>query len=174
VTVADTQQYSTFEIDGQLYGVEVESVQEVIRFQPMTPVPQAPPSVVGLINLRGQVTTAIDLRLRLELAPRAAEDIPMIVVVRTDDGLVSLLVDRIGDVLDTHPDTFEPAPETLTGTARELIRGAFKLGERLLLALDVDRTVDVQVRRLGTTAPEADSTKTNRRAVKRRPTTAAN
>jgi purine-binding chemotaxis protein CheW len=170
-----TKQFSTFELGDQWYGVPVESVQEVIKFQTMTPVPLAPPSVVGLINLRGQVTTAIDLRLRLELPSRAADDVPMLVVVRTDDGLVSLLVDRIGDVVDTDEETFELAPETLTGTAGELIRGAFKQGDRLLLALDVDRTVDVQATRAGTTTvSEADSSKTKRRATKRRPTTAAN
>lgn len=169
-----TKQFSTFELANQSYGVPVESVQEVIKFQSMTPVPLAPPAVVGLINLRGQVTTAIDLRLRLELPPRDAAHVPMIVVVRTDDGLVSLLVDRIGDVVDTDEQTFEPAPETLTGAARELILGAFKQGDRLLLALDVDRTVDVQSKHVGATVAEADSIKTTRRATKRRPTTAAN
>ena len=167
------QQFSTFELAGQWYGVPVQSVQEVIKFQLMTPVPLAPPAVVGLVNLRGQVTTAIDLRLRLELPPRGEDDVPMIVVVRTDDGLVSLLVDRIGDVVDTEEETFESAPETLTGAARELIPGAFKQGERLLLVPDVDRTVVVEPRRAGTTVSEADSSKSKRRAPKRRPTSAA-
>lgn len=169
------RQFSTFELGKHWYGVPVESVQEVIRFQSMTPVPLAPPSVVGLINLRGQVTTAIDLRLRLELPPRDAEDVPMIIVVRADDGLVSLLVDRIGDVVDADEETFETAPETLTGTAAELIQGAYKQGDRLLLALDVDSAVDVHAGRAATaTVSEADTSKTKRRATKRRPPTAAN
>src|ERR1700753_3429550 len=114
------QQYCTFTVDGLFFGVEVLQVQEVIRFQQMTPVPLAPAVVNGLINLRGQIVTAIDLRRALGLMDRPAEDLPMNVVVRTDDGVVSLLVDEIGDVLNVDDASFERAPETLSGVAREL------------------------------------------------------
>ncbi len=136
-------QLSTFGVGGQLFGVEVENVQEVIRFQAMTRVPLAPSAVGGLINLRGQVVTAIDLRDRLGLPPRPSDQLPMNVVVRVDDEAVSLLVDSIGDVVDVASDLFEPPPETVTGPGRELIRGAYKLDDALLLALDVRRAVDV-------------------------------
>lgn len=135
-------QYATFEIDDQLFGVDVATVQEVFRFQEYTPVPLAPHCVNGLINLRGQVITALDLRVRMGLPPRPADELPMNVVVRVDDEPVSLLVDRIGDVVELYDDTFEPPPDTLSGGSRELIVGAFKLERRLVLALDVRRAVD--------------------------------
>lgn len=137
-----TTQFSTFLVGSHLFGIEVESVQEVIRYQPMTRVPLASGAIGGLINLRGQVITAVDLRHRLAMPPRAEGELPMNVVVRTDDGAVSLLVDQIGAVVDAPQDAFEAPPETLVGATRELIRGAYKLDAELLLALDVPRAVD--------------------------------
>jgi purine-binding chemotaxis protein CheW len=137
-----TQQFSTFVVDGHLFGVKVSSVQEVIRYQEITRIPGAPPSIGGLINLRGQVITTVDLRRRLGFGDRHEGDLPANVVVRTDEGAVSLLVDKIGEVVDVPDETFEPPPETLLGQARELIPGAYKLEGRLLLALDVERAVD--------------------------------
>ena len=133
--------YCTFFLDGLFFGVDVLGVQEVIKFQSMTQVPLASPVVSGLINLRGQIVTAIDLRRRLELDDRHDETLPMNVVVRTADGPVSLLVDDIGDVLEVSDDTFEPPPPTMKGIARELITGVHKLDERLLLILDMPKVV---------------------------------
>jgi purine-binding chemotaxis protein CheW len=104
----------------------------------MTPVPLAPPVVAGLINLRGNIVTAIDLRRRLELEERPPTLLPTNVVLREDIGSVSLLADRIGDVVEVEQELFEPRPETLEGVARHLIKGAYKLKERLLLVLDTD------------------------------------
>lgn len=135
-------QYSTFLVDGFLFGVDVRRVQEVIRHQDMTPVPLASPVVRGLINLRGQIVTALDLRVRLGLGAHAADARPMNVVVRTDEGAVALLVDEIGDVLTVDPAAWERAPATLPTTARALIPGAYKLDGRLLMQLDVDRVLE--------------------------------
>lgn len=136
-------QLATFHIGEYLFGVPVSVVQEVIRHQETTRVPLAPDAIGGLINLRGQVVTAVNLRHRLGLP--AAEDgaRPMNVVVRTGDGAVSLLVDRIGDVVEADQNSFEPPPETLDGPGRGLILGAYKLDSRLLLELDVEKAVDV-------------------------------
>jgi purine-binding chemotaxis protein CheW len=109
----------------------------------MTPVPLAPEVVTGMINLRGQIVCAIDLRRRLQLPDRAADQTPMSVVVRTNQGTVSLLVDEIGDVIDVTAEALERPPETLQGVAREVIEGVYKLPDRLLLALDVNRVVEV-------------------------------
>ena len=136
--MSETHQYCTFFVDDQYFGLDVLNVQEIIRYQGMTRVPLAPPVVRGLINLRGQIVTAIDLRRRLELTDRPAGQFPVNVVVHTDDGAVSLLVDEIGDVLEVPDKLFERPPETLKGTARELIRGAYKLADRLLLILDTE------------------------------------
>lgn len=140
---ATSRQFCTFFLNGWFFGVEVLRVQEVLRSQPMTRVPLSPPTVRGLINLRGQIVTALDLRERLALPPRADGRPPMNIVVRSDDGAVSLLVDEIGDVVEIADDIFERPPETLTGAARELVRGVYKMKDRLLLILDTDKTICV-------------------------------
>ena len=141
--MAGKKQFSTFVVDRLLFGVEVEKVQEVIRFQTMTRVPLAPSVVKGLINLRGQIVTAIDLRCRLGLRERPDGSLPMNVVIRHDDGAVSLLVDEIGDVLEVEDENFEPPPETLESKGRELIRGIYKQSDRLMHVLDTGAAVSV-------------------------------
>ncbi|OMQ16569.1 chemotaxis protein CheW [Modestobacter sp. VKM Ac-2676] len=134
-------QLATFWLDGDLFGVEVEHVQEVLRSQGITRVPLAPPAVAGLINLRGQVVTAIELRERLGRKPRPEGQEAVVIVVRLRGEAVSLLVDSIADVVDVNVRDFETPPDTLDGAARDLIRGAYKLDGQLLLALDVNRAV---------------------------------
>jgi purine-binding chemotaxis protein CheW len=136
-----TSQLATFWLDGDLFGVEVEHVQEVLRSQSITRVPLAPSAVAGLINLRGQVVTAIELRERLGRRPRPEGEEAVVIVVRLHGEAVSLLVDSIADVVDVDLRDFEAPPDTLDGAARELIRGAYKLSGQLLLALDVNRAV---------------------------------
>lgn len=135
-----TRQLCTFSLGDLLFGVEVTHVQEVIRYQEMTSVPLAPRIIRGLINLRGQIVTAIDMRARLQLQAREGE-LPMNVVLRTADGVVSLLVDEIGDVVQTDESTFERVPETTDALLKELVSGVYKIEHRLLLLLDVDRVM---------------------------------
>ena len=137
-------QFCTFYVRGMFLGLEVTCIQEVIRYQPLTLVPLTPPVIAGLMNLRGQIVTAIDLRHRLGLPGRDVGERPLNVVVRTSDGAVSLLVDEIGDVIEVSDDAFERPPDTLTDDARALIRGAYKLKDRLLLVLDAARTIDAE------------------------------
>ena len=134
-------QLVAFRLDGDLYGVEVAHVQEVLRSHRLARVPLAPPTVAGLINLRGQVVTAIDLRERLGRPARPEGGDAIAVVIRVDGEVISLLVDSIVDVVRVDPVDFEPPPDTLDGQARALIRGAYKLEDRLLLALDVHKAV---------------------------------
>jgi len=133
--------YCTFRVDRLYLGVDVLQVQEVIHSLQMTRVPLTSRIVRGLINLRGQILTAIDLRRRLELGDRPADQLPMNVVIRTETGPMSLLVDEIGDVVEVDEQMFEPRPETLKGVARDLIRGAYKLKDGLLLILHTDKVV---------------------------------
>jgi purine-binding chemotaxis protein CheW len=142
--MADTRQFCTFFLEHYFFGVDVRQVQEVFRSHEQTRVPLAPQVVSGLINLRGQIVTVIDLRRRLELRPRADAQRPMHVVVRHDDSVVDLLVDEIGDVVDVADDLFESPPGTLEGIARELIVGAYKLEGQLLLILDTEKAVDLE------------------------------
>jgi purine-binding chemotaxis protein CheW len=141
--MASSQQFCTFFLDGHFFGTPVPQVQEVIQYQEMTRVPLAPNVVSGMINLRGQIVSAIDLRRRLGLHDRRPGQLPMNVVVRTNEGTVSLLVDEIGDVIEVEEETLESPPETLQGFARQVVRGVYKLSGRLLLALDIDRVVDL-------------------------------
>ena len=134
-------QYSTFFVEDLFFGIDVLQVQEVLRYQEMTGVPMAPGVIEGLINLRGQIVTAIDMRRRLQLGVRPDGQQPMNMVVRTEDGAVSLLVDEIGDVLEVGAETFEPPPENVDPAVRELIRGVHKLEGNLLLILDSAKTV---------------------------------
>jgi len=120
-------------------GIEVLSVQEVIRYQEMTRIPLAPPMVRGLMNLRGQIVTAIELRQQLDFTELPDGATPMNVVVRTPDGPVSLLVDRISDVIVVDDRQLEPPPETLSPTVRDIVDGVYKLDNHLLLTLNIDR-----------------------------------
>ncbi len=141
--MADKEAYCTFRVDDLYFGVEVRQVQEVIRHQLTTRVPLAPTVVHGLMNLRGQIVTALMLRHRLGLSASEDDSLPMNVVIRTADGPISLLVDEIGDVVQVDRNLFESPPETLQGEQRDLIRGAFKLDDRLLLILDTEKVVHI-------------------------------
>jgi len=131
------KQVCTFTVGDTLFGVDVPVIQEVLRPQAMTRVPLAPPLVRGLINLRGQILTAIDLRERLGLPPAPASAPGMNLVVRLPDETVSFLVDDVGEVLDLAEDQFEEAPVTLHGAIHDVTSGIYKLKDRLLLLLNV-------------------------------------
>ena len=135
------KQLCTFVLGDLLFGVEVMKVQEVLRYQAMTRVPLASSMVRGLINLRGQIVTAVDVRARFRLPRLPESEEPMNVVLCAGDGVVSLLVDEIGDVLEVSEADFERPPETLPAVFRDVVVGVYKLEHRLLLMLDVERVV---------------------------------
>jgi len=141
--MAKTQQFCTFYLGKDLFGVPVGQVQEVIRHLEVTRVPLVSRIIRGLINLRGQIVMAVDLRRRLGMEELPDSQLPMNVVVRTDDGAVSFLVDEIGDVLEVDDEGFERPPETLQGPARELVSGVYKLQDRFLLVLNTERALEV-------------------------------
>jgi purine-binding chemotaxis protein CheW len=145
--MAEQRQFCSFILDQLLFGVEVNKVQEVIRYQGMTSVPLAPAVVAGLINLRGQIVTAVDLRRQLGMQARPSDQFPMNAVVRTESGAVSLLVDEIGEVVEVSDSQFEPPPDTLQGAGREFIRGAYKLSGKLLLVLNTERVLETAAAR---------------------------
>ena len=138
-----TTLYSTFSVEDRYVGIPVDRVQEVLLAQPLTPVPLAHDHISGLINLRGQIVTAIDLRARLGLPARTADAPSANVIVTTDGGPLSLLVDRLGDVVPVADATFEPPPDTLDAELARSITGAFKLDDALLLDLDLDEALNI-------------------------------
>ena len=144
------RQICTFYIDEHYLGVPVEKVQEVVYSREMTRVPLAHPAVRGLVNLRGQLLTTIDLRCRLNL-PQATGDCRQVnVILRSQDSIVALLVDAMGDVLKLDETLLETPPETLDPFIRRLIQGVYKLDKRLLLILDTENTVDLSDKTIST------------------------
>jgi purine-binding chemotaxis protein CheW len=131
------EQYTTFSIDDRLYGIDVMKVQEVTRSLPITEVPMAPDYVCGLINLRGQIATAISLR-RLFGIPGKGPSEEMNVVCRIDGMLFSFLVDWIGDVTEVGDDLREPAPATVDPQVRRFIDGICRLPGSLLSIVNID------------------------------------
>jgi purine-binding chemotaxis protein CheW len=137
-----TRQYATFRIQDLLLGIEVTRVQEVIRYQPMTVVPLAPSVIEGLINLRGQIVIAIDTRRSLGLSRAEGDALPMNIVIQSGDGLVSLLVDEIGDVIDVPAEAYAPVPDNMPQEQRELINCVYDLPAGLMLVLDTARVLE--------------------------------
>jgi len=162
---SETHQYATFTVARHLLGLNVLEVQEVLRGQSMTRVPLAPPVVEGLINLRGQIVPALDMRrvLGLPSEPKQARVISGVsnemkeadnldpepgavsVVVRSPQGAISLQVDEIEDVIDLNSDSFEPPPPNIDAAMRPLFKGVHKLDGRLLLVLDTEQTLQAGI-----------------------------
>ena len=141
--MTSVQQFCTFFLGEFYLGVEVRKVQEVLRYQEMTRVPLAPGVVSGLINVRGQIVMAIDLRRRLQLPDRPHDLLPTNVIVHTDEAAVSLLVDELCDVLELDGSTLQPPPDTLDALTRDLIVGVHMLHDRMLLILGTDRIANL-------------------------------
>ncbi len=139
---SEQTQFATFEVAGLHFGVELQCVQELIRYQEMTEVPLAPAAVQGLINLRGQIVIAIDARRALGLPEREPDMLPMNVVLRSIDGCISLLVDQIGDVIAVERGNRETTPENMPARLRNLVLGVFVLSDRLLLIPDLQQLLN--------------------------------
>jgi purine-binding chemotaxis protein CheW len=152
--MADSQRYATFFLNEIFFGVPVEKVQEVLEYQEITPVPLAPAVLPGIINLRGQILMAIDLKLRLNLSTNGSGKAPMMVVVRTSEGAICLLVDKIGNVLDVNPELFEPPTETLKPSIRSVTTHVCKLDEHLLLVLNIEKLIRPQDEKSALVQPE--------------------
>ena len=137
------QQFCTFYVGDLFLGIEVERVQEVLRDSDITPVPTAPTSVRGLINLRGQIVTAVDLGTRFGMTDHEGQG-STVLVLDAGSSLLSFVVDRAGDVVEVNDESFEKPPDTLKGEARRLIRGTYKLQKTLLLVLDVEHALELE------------------------------
>jgi len=148
VVTTDTAQhrFCTFFVAGQRFGLPVSIVREILRSQAQTPVPSADPVITGLINLRGEIVTAVDLRRRLGFPPADAQqrENEMNVVVRIADEVVSLTVDGVGEVIELRPDRFEDPPATVSDTVREMIEAVYQLDEGLVQILSAPTLLPVR------------------------------
>lgn len=137
----DASQLCGFKIGTGFYAISVLEVQEVIKPQVLTQVPSAPDYVRGLINLRGQIVTAISIRTLFGLKDDRREDY-MNIIVRSGESLYSLIVDEILDVIDVEDSTFEKTPDTLEDKIRRFINGVYKLDHKLLILLDLEKILN--------------------------------
>ena len=135
-------QFATFYLGDQLFGIPILQVQEILLRQNVTPVPHAPPHVLGLIGLRGQIVTAVDLKKRVGLANPAPVEEPYHLVVSAGNSVASLQVDGVGDVLEMPGAQFLPPPESLQGIDPAFIEGVFMLDERILAVIDVPAVLE--------------------------------
>jgi purine-binding chemotaxis protein CheW len=131
----------TFRLGREEYGVDIQSVQEIIRTTGITPVPGAPNHVRGVINLRGKIVPVVDLRLRFGLAPAEESDQRRIIVVEIGDKRLGMLVDSVSQVLKLSSTLVEEMPEEATGSGGNYIRAVGKLDGRLIIMLDLNRSL---------------------------------
>ena len=139
--VADTEDFVTFIIADQLFGIPVLKVQDVLSAHNITRIPLAPPEIAGSLNLRGRIVTAMDVRLRLGLPPRK-ESASMSIVAEHEGELYSLMVDSVGEVLALKGSDWERNPPTLDPKFRDYSMGIYRLDDKLLVVLDVNRLLD--------------------------------
>lgn len=137
VASGEHAQYLTMEVGGQLFGIPVLLVQDVLRPMRMTRTPLAPPVIEGLINLRGRIVTVLSVRKRLGLEPMPEGAKHMLAVVRHEDELYSLIIDKVGEVITLPLGQIEPCPPTLDSVWKDVSMGVYRLPDRLLIALDV-------------------------------------
>lgn len=147
--MSDIEQVCTFRLDNLLLGIGVGEVHEVLLSQTLTPVPLAHPVVAGLLNMRGNIVVAVDLRRVLHLPERTGAPPPVNIIVRNGMGLLSLQVDEVGDVMEVESRMFTPPPDTTSAETKNLFRGAFQLPEKLLLVFDTNRTIEAIVSQVG-------------------------
>lgn len=137
-----TNDFLTIFIGGQLFGIPILQVQDVLGQQKVTRIPLAPPQVSGALNLRGRIVTAIDVRSCLGLEETENNSKKMSVVVENDHELYSLTIDQVGDVLSLYEEDYESTPATLDPTWRSVSLGVYRLQGRLLIILDVPKLLN--------------------------------
>lgn len=136
---AEQDEYVTFRVSGQLFGLPIGQVQDVFMPGRLTPVPTAPEEFAGVLNLRGRIVTAIDMRVRLGMNRREMHEQPMAVGIEIDGESYGLLIDAIGEVLKLNPGEQQPVPVNLDGGLSRVAGGIYRLEEELLVILDVQR-----------------------------------
>ncbi len=135
-------QFATFRLNSEIFGINILQVQEIQLPQEITPVPRAQPYVLGLISLRGQIVTLIDLRKRLRMDTRRAIDHPYHVVVKTPQTIACFEVDEIGDVINVSLGEYRPPPDSVHAVDRGFLDGVYSMPDGILSVLKVDAVLD--------------------------------
>jgi purine-binding chemotaxis protein CheW len=142
--MADPGQYLTFQLNGQMYGVPVASVREINRVVEVTPIPQTPPFVVGVMNLRGKVIPVIGLRQKFGLSAVENSKETCIIIIEAELGQVGVIVDAVRSVVDLNRDQIELTPSLGDQKTESLILGLGKLDEKVIILIDVAKAVSGQ------------------------------
>lgn len=135
-------QYCTFYLDKSFFGVEAHKVQEVARIQNLTTIPLMPDYVKGLINLRGEVVMSIDMSKKLHACAEEKNDYVNLVLRDQNANSISLMVDHVGDVIELSSHGIEDVPENIDPSTRKVVKGMYKLSQKFMLVLDVDRIMN--------------------------------
>lgn len=147
----DGRQYLTFTLGGEEYGVEILKVQEIKGYAPVTPIPNTPPYVRGVMNLRGAIIPVVDLRAKLGMGETAPGQFTVIIVVRVGPKTVGLVVDAVSDVLDIPADAIQATPDFGPQVDARFISGMARTGDRLVVLLDLDRILGAEAAALAAT-----------------------
>ncbi len=132
-------QWVTFYLDSEKYGINVMSVQEVLRITDIAPVPGAPHYVLGIINLRGNVVTVIDTRTRFGLVEKESDDATRIVIIESENQVIGILVDSVAEVVDLRKSDIETTPNVGNDESSKYIQGVSSQGDQLLILVDVNK-----------------------------------
>lgn len=143
IVVNKEGQYITMKIDRQIFGVSVYMVRDVMASPEINSIPLASKEVAGALNLRGRIVTAIDMRVVLGHGPRDPKKKNMSIVIEHKDELYSLLVDSVGEVLKLKKSSIEPTPENLDNRWREISGGVYKMEDKLIVILDINKLFEV-------------------------------
>ena len=136
------RQCVTFRLDDEIYGINVMLVQEVLRVTDIAPVPGAPEYVVGIINLRGNVVTVIDTRMRFGLSSREMDDATRIVIIEAEKQTVGMVVDSVSEVVDIYSNEIESAPNVGSDETARYIEGVVSRGDNLLILVDLNKLLN--------------------------------
>lgn len=137
----NNEQLVTFHVGDLFMGINVMSVQEVITYQGATAIPLTSSEIEGLINLRGNIITVIDLRTYLELETTFEASEPKMLVLHNDIETIGVIVDEVGDVLEVLNDQYENTPGTFDALCKRLVKGVYKLDNSLLLEVKVESLI---------------------------------
>jgi purine-binding chemotaxis protein CheW len=156
----DSTQFLSFFLGGEAYAIGILRVREILEYQPPTRVPQTPPSIRGVINLRGRVIPIVDLALKFGLPPTQATKWTCIIVVETviggETAVMGVLADSVNEVTDLAPSEIEAAPSFGTRVKVDYLRGMGRTGQRFILLLDIDRVLSAEETAVGNAvSPEA-------------------
>lgn len=143
--------YLTFALGKEVYGLEVRYVTEIIGIQPVTEVPEMPPFVRGIINLRGRIVPVVDVRMKFGKEPVPYDDRTCIIIVEMGALVIGMIVDNVADVLTIPPENIVPPPEVRTGYQNRYIQGIGKVGKEVKLLLDCDRFLNEEEAEILTT-----------------------